>query len=116
MADPQHAPTATMDIILTPALLTATTDLAGSRAAYSSVPAHGMAGDAHGVGAEGAGAMAAVGAMVATVGASTVATVTMADVGLPADEGTRMVRLAASTVVVDTAAADTANLGRKILE
>jgi hypothetical protein len=63
----------------------------------------------------------------------------MADVGLPADEGTRMVRLAASTVaepcvaavgstveasmaeaastvVVDTAAADTANLGRKILE
>ncbi len=38
------APTATTDIILMPARLTATTDLTGLRAECSSAPAHGMAG------------------------------------------------------------------------
>jgi hypothetical protein len=117
------------------ALLTATTDLAGSRVDYSSALAHGMAGDALGagvVGDEGDGVTAAVGAMAATVGAFTVGAATMVDVGSPAeamlvDAATRVVRSAASMVeqpfmevaasmaeaaftvaVVDTAA-DTAN-------
>ncbi len=52
--------TATMDIILTPARLTASTDLTGLQVEYLSAPAHGMAGVVAGAG-DGA---AAVGVMV----------------------------------------------------
>src|ERR1700685_2160996 len=55
----QLATMATTDIILTPARLTATTDLTGSRAACLSAPARGMAGDGLGVGVAGAGAVGA---------------------------------------------------------
>jgi hypothetical protein len=57
-----------MDIILTPARLTATTDLAGLRVECLSAPARGMAGDAQdGVGAAGA-TVAATTAVAVTTG------------------------------------------------
>jgi hypothetical protein len=135
LADPQHAPTATTDMHLMPALLTATTVLAGSLAAYLSAPARGMAGDAAGAMAVGdtAGAMAAVGA-VATVGASTADAGSLVDGASLVAEATRVVQSAGFTVaepftaavvstvaaasmaegaftvaVVDMAAVDTAN-------
>jgi hypothetical protein len=53
----QPATMATTDIILTPARLTATTDLTGLRVACSSAPARGMAGAGLGAGVAGAGAV-----------------------------------------------------------
>jgi hypothetical protein len=82
-----------------PALLTATTVLAGSLAAYLSALARGMAGDAAGAMAVGdtAGAMAAVGA-VATVGAFTADAGSLADGASLVAEATRVVQSAGFTV------------------
>jgi hypothetical protein len=106
LTDPQRAPTAITDITLMPALLTVTTVLAGSLAAYLSAPARGTAGDAGAgvVGVEVAGAMAEAGATVATVGASTVDAGSLADGASSVDAGslvaeaTRVVQSAGSAV------------------
>ena len=57
LARRRDAPTDTMVITPTRALLTDITGLTGSQAEYSSAPVRGMAGDAHGVGAAGVGAV-----------------------------------------------------------
>lgn len=65
---------ATTIIILTPARLTATTDLTGLQVECLSAPAHGMAGVAVGVGGAGAGAAGAGAAAVGVdVGSSAAA-------------------------------------------
>ncbi len=87
-----------MDITLTLARLMDTTDLTGSPVECLSAPARGMAGVAVGVGAVGvmatmvaeAGAMDGV-AMAMVAGS-------LADADLSADEDSRVVRLAGSTV------------------
>jgi hypothetical protein len=66
LVDRRLVRTATMDIILTPARLTVSTDLTGLQAECLSAPVRGMAGVAVGVGAVGAGA-AAVGVDVGSL-------------------------------------------------
>jgi uncharacterized membrane protein len=136
----RYAPTATTDITLTLARLTATTDLTGSRVVCSSVPGHGMAGDGRGAGVVGgvvAMAMAVV-ALVTAVVAMVMVAGSLADVASQVDADLHVVQQAASTgrlaeafmaalwrtavegstlaaastvVVVDTAAVDIGNRG-----
>jgi len=90
LADRRFVLTDTMDIILTPARLTASTDLTGLPVECLSAPAHGMAGVAVGVGVAEAGA---------DVGSS-------ADAGLEADAVLHaVVRASVAALVVDFMAA-----------
>jgi hypothetical protein len=139
LAQRQCAPTATTDITLTLARLTATTDLTGLRVECLSAPAHGMDGDAAGVGVVGVMAtmLVAAGAMD---GATTVDVASPVDEALLADadlhavrpgasadrlavgfmaalwptavaEGSTVVGVGSTAAVVDTVAADTGNRG-----
>jgi uncharacterized membrane protein len=102
----RYAPTATTDITLTLARLTATTDLTGSRVVCSSVPGRGTAGDGRGAGVVGgvvAMAMAvvalamAVVALVTAVVAMVMVVGSLADAASQVDADLHVVQRAAST-------------------
>lgn len=120
----RRAPTATTDIILTPAPLTATTGLAGFLVDYLSELGRGMAVGAVVAGATAARAGATVEATTVDAGSSAgadtrVATVAAQDftvqrpVASTAEAGSMAAEVAASTVgAVMVAAADTGNRPR----
>ncbi len=102
----RYAPTATTDITLTLARLTATTDLTGSRVVCSSAPGHGMAGDGRGVGVVGgvvamamgvAALVTAVAALVTAVAAMVMVADSLVDAASSVDGDSRVVPRAAST-------------------
>src|SRR5947209_438634 len=89
----------TTDIILMLARLTATTGLIGLQADSLSAPAHGMGGDALGVGAAGAGVVAALDAILTVMTEGSAVAVSLATEALTAGASTEV---AVSTVAALT--------------